>query len=59
MHLEVARANGPAYAAVGGPQDLPSLTISAFRDLGLQLESSKFDVQIMVIDHIERTPEEN
>jgi len=49
-----------AYAGQGGPQDLASLTITAFReDLGLQLESRKFDIQVMVIDHIERTPAEN
>ena len=52
--------NTRAYAGQGGPQDLASLTITAFReDLGLQLESRKFDVQVMVIDHIERTPDEN
>jgi uncharacterized protein (TIGR03435 family) len=49
-----------AYAGLGGPQDLASLTITAFReDLGLQLESRKFDLEVMVIDHIERTPDEN
>lgn len=52
--------NTKAYAGQGGPQDLASLTITAFReDLGLQLESRKFDTQVMVIDHIERTPDEN
>jgi len=51
--------NTKAYAGQGGPQDLPSLTITAFReDLGLQLESRKFDTQVMVIDQIERTPGE-
>jgi uncharacterized protein (TIGR03435 family) len=52
--------NTRAYAGQGGPQDLASLTITAFReDLGLQLESRKFDIQVMVIDHMERTPDEN
>jgi uncharacterized protein (TIGR03435 family) len=52
--------NTKAYAGEGGPQDLASLTITAFReDLGLQLESRKFEIQVMVIDHIERTPTEN
>src|SRR5690348_3874358 len=52
--------NTKAYAGQGGPQDLASLTITAFReDLGLQLESRKFDTQVMVIDQMERTADEN
>ena len=52
--------NTKAYAGQGGPQDLASLTITAFReDLGIQLESRKFDAQIMVIDQMERTAGEN
>jgi uncharacterized protein (TIGR03435 family) len=52
--------NTRAYAGQGGPQDFASLTITAFREeLGLQLESRKFEAKIMVIDHMDRTPGEN
>jgi uncharacterized protein (TIGR03435 family) len=52
--------NTKVYAGQGGPQDLASLTITAFREeLGLQLESRKFETQVMVIDQMERTPGEN
>jgi len=52
--------NTQAYAGQGGPQDLASLTITAFREeLGLQLESRKFDTQVMVIDQMARAADEN
>jgi uncharacterized protein (TIGR03435 family) len=52
--------NTKAYADQGGPQDLASLAVTAVREeLGLQLEARKFEAQIMVIDHIERTPSDN
>jgi uncharacterized protein (TIGR03435 family) len=52
--------NTKVYADQGGPQDLANLTITAFREeLGLQLEPRKYETQIMIIDHMERTPSEN
>jgi len=45
--------NTRAYAGQDGSQDLASLTITAFReDLGLQLQSPKFERQVMVIDQM-------
>lgn len=42
-----------------GPLDLQGLVITAVQeDLGLKLESRKFELQVMVIDHIEQ-PDEN
>lgn len=41
------------------PFDLPSMTITAIQEeLGLRLESRKFELQVMVIDQIE-APNEN
>jgi len=52
--------NTRVFAGQGGPQDMASLTITAFREeLGLQLESRKFDAKVMVVDHIQREPDEN
>ena len=52
--------NVQAYAGQGGAQDLGSLVITAFQEeLGLRLETRKFDSQVMVIDQMERTPDEN
>jgi len=49
----------PKPYAAGGPLDLPSLIITAIpEELGLRLESRKLEMQVMVIDHIER-PGEN
>src|SRR5262249_53117968 len=48
------------YAGEGGPQDAASLILTAFKDeLGLQFEARKFDLQVMVVDYIERVPTEN
>lgn len=42
-----------------GPVDLPSMMITATEEeLGLKLESRRFEIQVMVIDHIE-LPDEN
>jgi len=49
----------PKPYAGQGPFDLPSMTITAIQEeLGLRLESRKFELQVMVIDHIE-APDEN
>lgn len=47
-----------AYARQG-PLDLPSMVITAIQEeMGLRLESRKFELQVMVVDHIE-PPGEN
>ncbi len=49
----------PRPYAGTGPLDLPSMVITALQEeLGLRLESKKFEMQVMIIDHIER-PDEN
>ena len=49
----------PKRYAGQGPPDLQSMVITAVQeDLGLRLESRKFELQVMVIDHIE-PPDEN
>ena len=46
------------YIGQGRP-DLPSMMITATQEeLGLKLEARKFEIQVMVIDHIEQ-PDEN
>jgi uncharacterized protein (TIGR03435 family) len=49
----------PRPYATPGPPDLPTMMITAIQEeLGLRLESRKFELQVMVIDHIE-PPDEN
>ena len=49
----------PRRYAGQGPLDLQGLLITALQEeLGLKLESRKFEIQVMIIDHIER-PGEN
>jgi uncharacterized protein (TIGR03435 family) len=49
----------PKPYAGPGPLDLPSMVTTAIQEeLGLRLESRKFQLQVMVIDHIE-PPDEN
>jgi uncharacterized protein (TIGR03435 family) len=49
----------PKPYAGPGPLDLPSMITTAIQEeLGLRLESRKFQLQVMVIDHIE-APDEN
>ena len=43
------------YAGQGGPVDLQGMVITAVQEeLGLKLESRKFEMQVIVIDHIEQ-----
>ena len=42
------------------PDDLPSIAFTVLqKELGLKLESKKAPVEMLVIDHVERTPTEN
>jgi uncharacterized protein (TIGR03435 family) len=44
----------------GGPVDIQSMLIDTIQEeLGLKFESRKFQIQVMVIDHIEQQPDEN
>lgn len=49
----------PRPYAGQGPPDLPGMVITAIQEeLGLKLESRKFELQVMVVDHIEQ-PDKN
>jgi uncharacterized protein (TIGR03435 family) len=45
--------------ATGDAAPLPSLATALEQDFGLKLQRTKTDVDILVIDHIEKTPTEN
>jgi uncharacterized protein (TIGR03435 family) len=49
----------PRQYAGTGPINLPSMVVTAIQEeLGLRLESRKFELQVMVIDHVQ-PPDEN
>jgi uncharacterized protein (TIGR03435 family) len=53
LKLEVARLfQGP------GPDDTPSIFTALPEQLGLMLESSRAQVEVLVVDHIERPTED-
>jgi len=50
----------PPGEAGGGQLDMMSILFTGFQDLlGLKLESKKENVDVLVIDHVEKTPTEN
>ena len=48
-----------AVAAPGGRSDWTGVANRALQDVGLKLEPAKRAVEVLVIDHAERTPVEN
>ena len=45
--------------AAGGATELPTLATALEQDLGLKLEKGKKDFDVLVVDHVERTPTGN
>ncbi len=52
-------AGGPPVADSSGDQDSPSLVTAVQEQLGLRLESKKGPLDLLVIDHADKTPTEN
>ena len=48
-----------AHADAGGPPSAPGITEAVEEQLGLKLERRKAPVEILVVDHVEKTPTEN
>src|SRR5258706_10138478 len=55
--MGAAGAGGPAINP--GDSDGPTLIAAVQQQLGLKLESKKGTVEILVVDHAEKTPTEN
>jgi uncharacterized protein (TIGR03435 family) len=60
-HLEFAPENAPpnAEGAAASGDPAPTLLMAIQDQLGLKLEAKKLPVDIVVVDHIEKTPTEN
>jgi uncharacterized protein (TIGR03435 family) len=49
---------GPGVDQAPGGENLPTL-FGALTQLGLKLEAKKDQIELIVIDHVEKTPTEN
>ena len=65
FHLEYSVDNSGRPVAALGPDDLsvggggPDIFTAFERQLGLKLEKAKESLDVLVIDHLEKTPSEN
>jgi uncharacterized protein (TIGR03435 family) len=58
VKLEVSRTLTPPTPDAGATDDAPSVFVAIQEQLGLKLESARSQVDVLIIDHIER-PSEN